>query len=633
MPWPLLWRIVWTPFWVGSDVPPPALPAREPALPAAVGLAGVQVARTLDRLARRVWLQRVLHILVRAAWLGPAVGCAWLAVELLGGPALDVDRLIGVAAVFGALGVVFAALARPTRRQVARMLDRSFGLQERMVTAVGNLGLAVPREGERAPVIYLQMADAANVVAEARRHRAFALRPPVRELVLTVACGLLMAALFFLRGVGGDIPAVAAGAVPVFTPAVDRPPEPVVETVAPAAEMTDVPSTEEVRRRAERSNQAQRDLQALSHALSDHAVTRDAAEAIQRGEYATAADQLRATADNADQLSEAARQELANDLDLATTEMSSESGDLSQAAQAAAAGLREGNEAAQEGVRQLGDAVEETGSEIASQEELADQMRQAQAAEAQQGGSDAQPGDAGQQRDGAGQRTGSQDERSAGQSGEAGEGADAEPGESGAEGAPSEGDEGAPSQNQAPGQRRGGENGEGQGGEQAGERGEGEGQPGGQGGQPGDDPRQGGEASGEGERSQAGGGAGTGRAESGAEDGQAGQAGEGGEEAGQGVPAEQRVTEGEGQGGAGQETDDAADVTQAIELPRAESGEGVQTSNDAGSSSLGSGSGVTAGNGTAVQGEVGDSGPDSNRVPAEYRSLVERYFSDPGANP
>jgi hypothetical protein len=44
----------------------------------------------------------------------------------------------------------------------------------------------------------------------------------------------------------------------------------------------------------------------------------------------------------------------------------------------------------------------------------------------------------------------------------------------------------------------------------------------------------------------------------------------------------------------------------------------------------GSGGGVTAGSGFAVQGDVGETGPDSNRVPAEHRETVERYFSNGG---
>jgi hypothetical protein len=39
---------------------------------------------------------------------------------------------------------------------------------------------------------------------------------------------------------------------------------------------------------------------------------------------------------------------------------------------------------------------------------------------------------------------------------------------------------------------------------------------------------------------------------------------------------------------------------------------------------------VTAGSGYSQQGEVGEAGPDSNRVPPEHRETVERYFSNGG---
>ena len=57
---------------------------------------------------------------------------------------------------------------------------------------------------------------------------------------------------------------------------------------------------------------------------------------------------------------------------------------------------------------------------------------------------------------------------------------------------------------------------------------------------------------------------------------------------------------------------------------------GVQTSSDGGSAMRGSGAGVTAASGSAVQGEVGEAGPDSNRVPPQHRETVERYFSNGG---
>ena len=67
-----------------------------------------------------------------------------------------------------------------------------------------------------------------------------------------------------------------------------------------------------------------------------------------------------------------------------------------------------------------------------------------------------------------------------------------------------------------------------------------------------------------------------------------------------------------------------------VALPSSSGEQGVQTSSDGGSAMRGSGTGVTAGSGFAVQGEVGDAGPDSNRVPAEHRDTVERYFSNGG---
>jgi len=73
--------------------------------------------------------------------------------------------------------------------------------------------------------------------------------------------------------------------------------------------------------------------------------------------------------------------------------------------------------------------------------------------------------------------------------------------------------------------------------------------------------------------------------------------------------------------------DAPAPVVETIQLPPAPAGDGVQTASDGGGSNRGSGSGATASTGSTVQGEVGEAGPDSNRVPADYRDVVEEYFS------
>jgi membrane protein involved in colicin uptake len=53
----------------------------------------------------------------------------------------------------------------------------------------------------------------------------------------------------------------------------------------------------------------------------------------------------------------------------------------------------------------------------------------------------------------------------------------------------------------------------------------------------------------------------------------------------------------------------------------------VQTGTNPGEPTRGSGTGSASATGSATQGEVGESGPDSNRVPPEYRDVVEEYFT------
>ena len=645
-----LWRAAWAPWWVGSDMPAPALPQAQAAIPPA-GPAGDHVARHLRRLVRRLWVQRALQLLMRSVWLGVAVGCAWVLVDLLGGPALNVGWLIGATLVLVGLGGVLAACSRPTFMQVARMLDASFSLQDRMRTAVEHFGRGVPAEGERAPVVYLQMADAANVMTAVHRYPAFRPGLPVREMVLAIAAGLILGALYLVRGASGDLPGVVPAPVPGFVAAKERlaaPREPVTRTEASPA---DAPTAADVQARAEQSNAAREDLETLADALADHPTTREAAEAIRAGDYETASRELSDAAANADQLSAAEREGLAADLDAASEGMSGENPGLQEAATEAADGLREGGEPAKQGVEELSDEVAQTGEEVVSQQELAGEMREAQAADQrraseasdQSGQASDSPGEAGDPQEGQSEEGGSDGSQAAqGSEGEPGEGADAAPGEgrqgseqepgeqggdqagnqdAGASDRPRSGEQGGqPNQSaqsqagdaQQPGSGQG--EGEGEGQSQATE-GEGDGsQPGEQGGSTGDNAQKGsGAGSGEGAEQPAG-------AQSG------GQAVDPQDANGDGVP-DPNVTD---PSAAGDQAGEPIDPRDGITLSRSPDAEGYQTSGDAGSSSLGSGSGATAGTGATSQGEVGEAGPDANRVPRDYRDIVEDYFTEPG---
>lgn len=614
----LLWRAFWAPFWAWSDAPAPGLPRREQPLPDEVGPAGQAVTAGIDRIRRRLWLSHGAAYICRGIWLGLVFASLLMLLDLAGGPAFDPRPALALGGVLLAAGVVLAALCQPSRARTARMLDRSFHLHERLTTGLDDLGLGVPGPGERAPVVYLQMADAANAMAALRHNRRLRPAIPVREVVLAVLMGLILATLAFVRGLGGGLPVLEAAHVPIFTPAIERPanPEPTAAEIE-AAELA--PTVQEVLDRSESSARARRDLQQLAAALADHAVTRPAAEQIAQGNYDAASDQLREAASQASELSEGARGGLADDLNEAARQMQPETSGLHEATRDAAAGLQVGDEPARQEMSDLADAVRQAGDQVIPQEELASQMRDAQQSQAQGGQSASQPGSM----DPNGEMSSSSARSSI--SGDPGSGADARSSSRANDAQQSSSQDPAAGQGQA-GSDAGQQGGAGESG-RANAPGEGD-QPG-----PGEGGPEGQAANSEGENGQAssgdsdvsreGGGAGTGSGDerNPAEGGASGE----NMQAGAGEQAADPNVSGSSTGEADPSALDGAN--QQVALPAGTGQQGVQTSANSGSALRGSGAGVTAGSGYAVQGEVGEAGPDSNRVPPEHRETVERYFS------
>lgn len=638
-PWRLFFRIVTAPFWVGSGMPSPRLLPRDRPLPSG-GLAGDQVGRCLDGLARRIWIQRTLTVLFRTAWLPILVSCGWLIWEILGGPRFRTSALPWVIGVLVAAVIWFVALIRPTRFEIARMLDRTFRLQDRMVTACENIGRQVPNADEPAPVVYLQMAEAANTVTALRGAPALRIQPPVREVVLAIAAALLLAALYFLRGVGGGIPGLSESSVPRYTPAVERlaaerAPEPGKNPPG------DAPTRSEIQAEAARSSQAQQDLKQLADALSDQAVTRSAAEAIQRGDYAGAADLIREAAQSADEMSQTARESLASDLDAAAAQMSPGSEELAGATRDAADGLRQGGEPATGGMDGLADAVDNTASDIVSQRELAAKMREADAAAAASGQGDPAASETGAESGASDSLTEANDSTGSASGDSGSESPPGDPGaSSGAEAAaPQDDDTGSADAGDAQAatgdtsnQDTGGsaqQDGNAPG-NNAGQQQTGATQPG-QGTQPGET------ASGEsiGENTQQGGEGAAGNPGSGAGgESQIGEPGTsstgdptGSNTGGSGPASDPSLTE--ATQGSGNGDDATVDPRIAVSLARSPGAGGVQTSSSGGAATSGSGGGAAAAGGSGEQATIGEAGPDSNRVPAEYREIVERYFTDP----
>ena len=630
-----LWREFCRPYWAWSDAPPPEIMTTDAPLPEHVGLAGQAVLAGIDRIRRNLWISHSAAYICRGAWLGLLVATVLMLIDLLGGPIFTphVAGLIGALLVLG--GVILAALSKPGRRRTAQMLDRSFRLHERLTTALDDLGLGVPEPGGRAPLVYLQMADAANAVAMLRAdHR---LRPafPVREMALVVIFALLLTVLAFARGLGGGLPALAAARVPVFTPAIERP-EPPQPTEAEVAAAAAPPTVQEVLERQDRSAQARHDLQQLASALSDHAATSQAAADISAGDYAAASEQLRQAAQQAGNLSPQAKQALANDLQTASESMDPATNGLQEATQNAAQGLEQEPAAANEGMRGLADAVERAGQDVVSQSDLASEMRSARQAQPTQNGISGE----GSNRQASGDQgdSSSSSAQSSASSRDPGAGADASAGsESSGDGSAADQQGNSESGSRSEGSQSGGQ--QAGKGESGNGQAPGEGQPGGQGensaggqGSPGNEAAGGAEGTGDSETARPGGGAGTGEASKQAQE--SGGATSSTENRGGQAPAAPNVSEASNDGNGGGQGLTGGPNTGNLErvaLPAANGDQGVQTSADGGSALRGSGAGVTAGSGYATQGDVGEAGPDSNRVPPQHRDTVERYFG--GGNP
>lgn len=648
-----LWRMLWLPYSLGGEVPTPWLPGRAADAAAPPSSAAQEAVRAIDGIRRRVWFNMILACIVRGLWLPFVVGIVIASVQLVRDRDWTPQHLVWVWAVTVPLGIVLALLQRPSRWRTAWMLDHTFNLRDRMTTAIEATDQPAPSLAGGAPMNYLQLADAANIAHGLRADPRFRIHPPAREVSLAILTGLLLMAMIFLRGVGGSLADLADTAIPDFVPAAER------RTAAGSNETTPDPNERpptmaEVQAKADKSNTTRDDLNAVADALDENALTQPAADAIRAGDYATAAQSLRDVAQQADDMSPQAQADLADALDDAAAATGDTSPSLSNAAANAADGLREGGDAASEGVRDLGDAVDLAGESVVPQEELAGEMEQAQQNESNQSqGADASSAAADSQ------QSGQQPNASSGSSNPS---SDNQSNPNGADAAPGQAPDG---QQQSDQSQQSGSSGEQSAdassqGEQSTEPQTEGNQSGGEGTQPGQ--ANGGQSDSGGTEAGQAEGQGNSSAEN-AEDGAPSSSGDpqgnanaasadsggsaGGESQGNPESTEQPSGAGSGKNG---ETSEAPPTTTSISAePTAsapgaqpttvpsqsvsldgEGSESIQLGGGGSASSLGSGAGVMVAGGDATQEAVPTAAPDNNRVPEDYRDIVERYFSRDG---
>src|SRR5690348_10104247 len=98
-----LWEAFWTPFWLGSTLPPPAVPRRRE-VAIREGQRTPMILRQLDELRAKVWRQRLGILAFRTLWLALLVLDVWLGLRVLAHRELALRPFLLVALLTVALG-------------------------------------------------------------------------------------------------------------------------------------------------------------------------------------------------------------------------------------------------------------------------------------------------------------------------------------------------------------------------------------------------------------------------------------------------------------------------------------------------------------------------------------------------
>lgn len=298
-----------------------------------------QLAQHLRRLSTQRWRQHAIETLVRAVSAGFIIACIGAILPVVGLPSLPPALLGWIIAGSAVIGGMQALLFRLTPHIAARRLDRRFRLQEQLSTAL---------ELNGAPSgVAAQLAQQAQESAKRIQYYVNQTRRPLwPEALMLSALLLILAGLQTL--VERPIPPVGS-AEPL--PALNRP-DPVAEAPSPEPPP---PAGEPIAA----SGTDPGVLSALADALRDQSITRPAAEALDRGDIAGAADALRELADQMGEISPAAREAIAKALREAAREIAQARPDLADQMRATADALQFGDAlAGAAGVEALADALE-----------------------------------------------------------------------------------------------------------------------------------------------------------------------------------------------------------------------------------------------------------------------------------
>lgn len=345
----------------------------------------IPIQKQLERMSRQRWSRRGIRTLLRAIWLGLSLCCLAIGAHILIGWPIDFARLQIVALASVALGALFLLRPRIPPREVARRIDQRYNLQEQMSTA-----LEISAQGQTEGVAGYLIQQASHTAHQVQQNAKRKQRLPWAEMATLFALLLLAVGMLLLANIGG-MNAIHGSAQPLPPLAGPRDPQqefPMEPMNNPQGNQPEQDQSAQTQNEPPVSSNEQQALGILADALRDLSVTRPAAEALDRNDTDNAAQQLREVADQADQLSDETRRDLANSLQNAANEIGATEPELTEQLRDSSYGLQQSQQDAAQAlddlaraVEQLGDTEEETPPQ---EDEDQSQQEQNQPAQGQQ---------------------------------------------------------------------------------------------------------------------------------------------------------------------------------------------------------------------------------------------------------
>ncbi|NJO04678.1 MAG: hypothetical protein HC876_03620 [Chloroflexaceae bacterium] len=320
--------------------------------------------RRLERLARDRWARHGVRTLLQAAWMALSIVCFGLGLQLLTGWPIPTDIVLALALVIVALGASQLLRRRMSPDEVARRIDKRFGLSQQLTTA-----LEVSAQGQTEGVATYLLDNANYTTGQVQRYVKAHQRAPWTELLTVLALALLTIGLFLFLNINASANLPTAESVPPLS----APPAGAPNSAMPPDQPPGVPGGEgnttglAGQQPGTLSGESQQAAQALADALRDQSATRPAADQLDQGNTAGAAQSLRELADQASGLSEAARRDLAEQLNEAAGDIGNFDPELADQVRESAQGLQQEGDSAAQALESLADAVEQLGESSGEQ--------------------------------------------------------------------------------------------------------------------------------------------------------------------------------------------------------------------------------------------------------------------------